>query len=303
MDGRYCNAIVRGGEVELESRQGEPTLVDGADFLKELRLFPKNFEFVFNGELTIDGVSRYESNGIISSIISIQKKIKEGKNPKKDIEKLEDKHMPYETALQSIRFTVWDVIGVNEYFNGKSDVTYDLRLASLKVMLLERHTTMISLIENVEVSSYAEAMKCFQDALKRNEEGTILKSTKGTWKDGKPNWQVKFKKEMNLDLKIVSYNYGTGKNAKLISSINVESSDGLLKTSPTGIKEDMMQYVTDNQEKLSGSILETKCSGISQDEYGNYSVLHPVFKHLRDDKITANSLQECIDIDKASTFL
>ena len=71
MDGRYCNAIIRGGEVELESRQGEATIVTGATFLQELTRFPN---CVLNGELTMDGVSRYESNGIIASIISILSK-------------------------------------------------------------------------------------------------------------------------------------------------------------------------------------------------------------------------------------
>ena len=48
-----------------------------------------------------------------------------------------------------------------------------------------------------------------------------------------------------------------------------------------------------------GKILEIKCSGISQDSEGNYSVLHPVYKNIRDDKTEANSLEECIEIDKS----
>ncbi len=39
MDGRYCNAIVRSGDVELESRQGEPTTIAGALFLTSLNQF------------------------------------------------------------------------------------------------------------------------------------------------------------------------------------------------------------------------------------------------------------------------
>jgi hypothetical protein len=50
MDGRYSNAIIRSGEVELESRQGETTMLDGAKFVGELTLFP---DCVLNGELTM----------------------------------------------------------------------------------------------------------------------------------------------------------------------------------------------------------------------------------------------------------
>lgn len=56
MDGRYCNAIIRGGEVELESRQGEPTIVTGAKFLEELSRF--QCDCVLNGELTMNSMIR-----------------------------------------------------------------------------------------------------------------------------------------------------------------------------------------------------------------------------------------------------
>ena len=305
MDGRYCNAIVCGGDVKLESRQGEETLVEGAQFLKELKNLPKNYELVFNGELTIDGVPRYESNGIIYSIISIQKKLNEGKDATKDLKKLEDKHMSYDKALLSIRFTVWDVIGHDEYVAAKSVVPYSQRLSILNSILVETNTKLVSLIKSKVVSSYAEAMQCFVEAISENEEGTILKAIDGTWKDGKPNWQVKFKKEMNFDLKILGFKYGSKgtKNEYVISTLITESEDGLLKTNPADMDEDTMDFVTENQDKLLGTIVEVKCSGISKDENGNYSALHPVVKHFRDDKNKANTLQECIDIDKASTFL
>jgi len=106
------------------------------------------------------------------------------------------------------------------------------------------------------------------------------------------------KLEMDIDLKIVGFNYGTGKNAELISSLNCETSDGKLKTRPQGINEDDMEYITKNQKKLLGTIVEVKCSGLSKDSSNNYSLLHPVFKILRDDKKTANSLTEVMDIEK-----
>ena len=40
-------------------------------------------------------------------------------------------------------------------------------------------------------------------------KNTILKAYDGEWKDGKPNWQIKMKLEMDVDLRIVGFNYGT----------------------------------------------------------------------------------------------
>lgn len=50
-DGTYRNAIIRSGEVELISRQGEVSTLTGAKFLNELAQLE---DCVLNGELTID---------------------------------------------------------------------------------------------------------------------------------------------------------------------------------------------------------------------------------------------------------
>jgi DNA ligase-1 len=148
-------------------------------------------------------------------------------------------------------------------------------------------------------------MQHFEEVLKHDGEGTVVKSMDGVWADTKPSYQIKVKKEINLDLRVVGFNYGTKgtKNENLISSLNVESEDGLLKTKPQGIDEDEMEYITANQDKLLKAIVEIKCSGLSQDSNGNYSTLHPVYKHFRTDKSIANTLAECIEINNSSSLL
>lgn len=299
MDGMFVNIIIRGGEVEMESRQGEAILLDNPKFLTELRQLK---DCVLNAEFTIDGVDRYQSNGIMSSLVSIHGKTLQGKNVTKEIAKFESKHMPQRQALDLIRVTAWDILTVDEYYDRESKKVYHERLKELEETLYGY--TMLSLVENKVVTTIEEAFTHFEDQLKINGEGTVLKSCDGLWKDGKPNYQVKLKKEIHLDLKIVGFNYGTNKNAQLISSIDVETSDGILKTSPTGITEDDMRFITDNQDKLLGDIVEVKCSGISQDSLKQYSLMHPVFIRLRTgEKTEANSLEECIEINNSASLL
>jgi len=298
MDGRFINIIIQGGEVYNESRQGEPTILENPAFMSELVGIKK--DCVLNGELTMDGLPRYESNGIVSSLITIATKRSEGKDVTKDIQKLEKKHLPYREALDLIRVTAWDILTIEEYFTRKCKRPYKERFEELTDTLQGFKT--LSVVETRVVSTIEEVMAHFVEVLKRNGEGTVVKGMDGVWADTKPAYQIKVKKEINLDLKIIGFNYGTGKNVNLISSLNVESSEGLLKTSPTGISEDDMEYITNNQETLMGQILEIKCSGLSQNEKGEYSVLHPVNKHVRDDKDEANSLEECIEIDQSATL-
>jgi ATP-dependent DNA ligase len=303
MDGRYCNAIIRSGDVELESRQGEPTTIEGALFLTELSKFE---DCVLNGELTIKGISRYESNGIIASLVSIGKKKLDGKLVTKEIESFELEHeFGYQEALDKIKFTVWDKIEVEEYFNAKSSAPYHVRFDSLTEVLNSNDATMVDLVETERVNTYEEAIAHFQKMLANGEEGTILKAYDGVWKDGKPTWQVKMKLEIDVDLKIIGFNLGTKgtKNENVISSVTAESSDGLVVTRPQGMDEKLMKFVTENQDKLLGTILEVKCSGLSSDSDGNYSLLHPVFKKLRDDKMTCDSLQSIKEIENMAKGL
>ena len=304
MDGRYCNAIIRNGEVELESRQGEPTIVTGATFLEELTQFPN---CVLNGELTMDGIPRYESNGIIASIIDIcgKKHSRSDIENAKKLEKFTQKHGDFDEALSKIRYTVWDMITIDEYFDAKSAVPYINRMALLVSMLESVNVTRISQVKSQIVDSYEDAIAHFREVLGSGEEGTILKSISGHWKDGKPNHQIKMKLEMSLDLVITGFNYGTKgtKNENVISSFNAETSCGKLKTRPQGLTESLMEEITENQDKLLGTVIEIKCCGLSQDQFGSYSVLYPAFKHFRDDKAEANTLEECIEIQTAAIGL
>jgi len=307
MDGRYANAIIRDGEVELVSRQGEITHVGNARFLQELTLFPDG---VLNGELTIDGVeSRLIANGIVASIVDIEGRGRKGDRSDIETDKKKiafaKKHGSYEKAINNIRFTVWDRITISDYFDSKSVIPYESRRKDLVKLLDILPVSMVTMVESKLIYTYAEAIKHFQEALSRGLEGTIIKAMDGAWKNGKPTWQIKMKLEINLDLRITGFNYGTkgSKNEFIISSINTESDEGLLKTSPAGISEDMMQYITDNQDTLLNTVVEVKCCGLSQNSSGAYSTLHPVFIKLRDDKNEVNTLNECIQIDESSKSL
>lgn len=301
MDGRFVNIVVQGGEVLMESRQGEPTLLDNPAFLDELAKLP---DCVVNAELTMDGVERYESNGIISSLITIATKKDADKDVIKELTKFEKKHMQYGVALDAIRVTAWDILTLDEYFTRTCATPYFERLARLTAVFRSFGKSMLSVVETKMVHTVEEVMGHFVEVLKRNGEGTVVKSMDGVWADKKPNYQIKVKKEMNLDLQVIGFNYGKKgtKNEHLISSLNVKSSDGKLLTSPGGINEDDMAYITDHQQELINRIVEVKCSGVSQDSDGNYSALHPVFKHFRDDKDVGNTLEECIEIDKSTLF-
>lgn len=303
LDGRFTNIAINGDSISMESRQGLPTYFGSAfDFLIGLDEHYGE-PLVLNGELIMYGVDRYTSNGIISALVSIGDKIQDGDDVAKDLAKfVKEYDCTYEQMLERVSVVVWDFIPMSIYTGAdKWFKNYSERLVILQEMLNRVDNNRISLVESVVVRSPEEAMSHFLACRDRGEEGTILKGD-AHWQDGKPVHQVKFKNEIELDLVVLDGNMGTAgtKNEHVISSINVCSQDGLLSTSPGGMSEALMQWVTENIEDLKGTIVTVKCNGLSQDREGNYSALHPVVVKFRNDKKIGNTLDECIAIDSAS---
>ena len=302
-DGTYRNSIVRSGEVELISRQGEVSSLTGAKFLKELSQLD---DCVLNGELTIDGYKRTIANGMVNSIMDITEKANE-RGPietQKKIDAFEEKHGSYTAALNAIRFTVWDMISVEEYFEAESKTPYIERFKNLELALSSHNLENVDVVETRYITTYAEAIEHFLDAQKRGLEGTIIKSSEAGWKDGKPTYQIKMKLEMSMDLRIVGFKYGTKgtKNENVISVLELESECGLLKTAPAGMTEEMMADITKRQEELMGTIVEIRCCGLSETDKG-WSTQHPSVTELRPDKNTCDTLESCKEIEEMAKTL
>lgn len=296
LDGRFSNSIIREGDVELESRSGEVTYLEGAKFLKELKKFDS---CVLNGELTIANTNRYQSNGIIASLVSIGDKILKGEDTFKDIKNLKEKHgYDYQEALDAIEFTCWDIISVSEYFHAYSKTLYKDRLKKLKEAILEHKCINVKIVDTWDVHSYDEIMAIFQDLLNKGCEGAVVKDVNSEWIDGKHGHSVKLKLEITVDLRIKSFNLGSGKNENVVSSITVESSDGEVITRPAGIDEATMDFITSHQEELKGRIIEVECNGLSKGkDREKYALLHPRYVKIRDDKFVADSLEDIKKIE------
>jgi hypothetical protein len=125
---------------------------------------------VLNGELTIDGYKRTIANGMVNSIMDIVEKLKKEVKLKRvrKIAAFEDKHGPMADALDKMRITVWDMISVDEYFEGKSVTEYHIRYNSLRKMVENKACVQVQvdLIETRFITTYEEAMDHFLDTQK-----------------------------------------------------------------------------------------------------------------------------------------
>ena len=272
MDGMRFNAIVQGGKVEYRSRNGKEIQLLGnldADFIK----MAGDVDCVFDGELLVEDngviLDRQTGNGILN-------KANKGTISAK------------EAAM--VRATIWDVIPYLYFVDGHCPVPYGQRMESLNVLSDTHQPEKVSLVDNWEVANYEEAKTLFEGLLADGQEGIILKDKRGVWENKRAKHQIKFKGELECDLKIVGIEEGTGKYAGMLGAIICESADGVVKVRVgSGFNDDHRKNLG---KEILDKIVAVKYNMRIKNKLGEESLFLPIFVEIRDDKNVADSSED-----------
>ena len=268
MDGMRFNAIVKDGKCEFRTRNGKEVNLLG-NLEKEFIVLANGKNTVFDGELVVlseDGMSyldRQTGNGILN------KAVKGTITP--------------ELANQ-VSATLWDIIPYEDFQNSISKHAYKHRFALLEAMHLD--SGKIRIVSNQIVANLEEARTLFERYLAEGQEGIILKDSMGLWENKRSRGQIKFKGELECDLKIVGIQEGTGKYVGKVGAYICESSDGIVKCDVgSGFKDD--QRVID--ESVIGKVVAVKYNARIKNKQGEESLFLPIFLEIREDKTKADT--------------
>lgn len=269
MDGMRFNAIVRDGKCEFRSRNGKEINLLG-NLEEDFITMANGVNCVFDGELLVKDkgivLDRQTGNGILN---------KANKGTIKTDE------------ARKVHATIWDLIPYDDFTLGVCNVPYSQRIESLCVMMDTHKPKKVALVDRWEVASYDEARTLFEGLLAEGQEGIILKCRNGIWEDKRSKTQIKFKGELECDLKIVAVEEGKGKAAGMLGAIICESSDGVVKVNVgSGFTEEhRKKYWAEN---LVDRIVAIKYNSRITNKQGEDSLFLPVFIELRDDKDVAD---------------
>ena len=279
LDGMRFNAIVKGEVVEYRSRNGKeltiPNKALDVPFIQMAKFYGENM--VFDGELLVVNaagkpVNRQTGNGILSKSI---------------------KGTMSEQEADSVRATLWDAITFEKFSEGIETEPYSVRMAKLSNAISDMRGQKgqvghyIDLVWNKQVNDIATAQKIFEKFLAEGQEGTILKSKDGIWEDKRSKTQIKFKGELECELKVVDWEEGTGKNVGRLGALVCESSDGIIRVNVgSGYSDEQRDEYT---KKVIGKIVTVKYNARIKDKSGVESLFLPVFIELREDKDKAES--------------
>lgn len=266
MDGMRFNAVVMNGVCEFFSRNGKEIQLLG-NLEQEFIALANGNNVVFDGELLVNDkgvvLDRQTGNGILNKANKGTISIDEARK---------------------VHATLWDVIPFSDFVNGKCTQNYQIRFSVLQSLSLPKK---IHLVESKVVATYEEAQKLFEAYLADGQEGIILKDMNGIWEDKRSKGQIKFKGELECDLKIVGIEEGTGKYAGMLGAILCESADGVIKVS-------VGSGFTDEQRKTYGKEIIDKIAAIKynmriKNKAGEESLFLPIVLEIRDDKEVADS--------------
>jgi len=313
-DGFFLDCLVGGDFVGLSTRSGEIINLGGAAFVNELEKIQVKEPFVLNGELLLKSIpKRSIANGILLSVSDILTKAGERtqKETDKKIEKLL-KDIPEELGWAALKdilddtmYSIWDLLTKKAYDEEYSEVRADERFLHARALIEKFELKSTRLVDWKIVTTYSEAMEYFQQKLSEGKEGAVIKQKDSPWRSGKHSNNIKLKLEMESEMIIVGFQFGkTGtKNENVYSSLHVESSDGIVTATPSGMTEKLMDEITADPEKYRGAIVTVKCYGLSENKEGEKSMMSPSVVEIRRDRTEADNYEEILAIENAAKGL
>ena len=277
MDGMRFNAIVRDGKCEFRSRNGKEIQLLG-NLEQEFIKLAGDIDCVFDGELLVmmpgddQFVDRQTGNGILNKA---------------------NKGTISAEQAALVHATVWDVIPYVLFGDGYCGSPYSTRFSSLKKLVdtIPPENKKIWLVSSDMVENIDQANAKFEEYLGLGLEGIILKDGSGAWEDKRAKHQIKFKGELECDLKIVAVEEGTGKYEGMLGAIVCESADGIVKVNVgSGFNDEHRKTL--KEKDLLGKIVAVKYNTRIQNKSGAESLFLPIFVEVREDKTDADNSKD-----------
>lgn len=274
LDGIRCMAVCTQEGVQLYTRQGK--LIEGCLEIEEdliklreeiLESLPKLrlkclTEFVFDGELLATGCSYEEVY-------------------KETTKRVKNKNM----VKTGIEYKIFDVLHYNQFLDSKCTNAYYERLELLTdFSLCMQGLEHISKIDVLYMGSSKDRLIELLDEYRdKGSEGLMINFVDGMYEFKRSKNIQKVKVMETVDLKIIGFEEGTGRNAGRLGALIVDYK-GCECGVGSGFTDFDREFIWNNQDKYLGKICEIQYFEETKNKDGGVSLRFPVFKHLRLDK-------------------
>ena len=280
MDGMRFNAVVKNGVCEFRSRNGKEVNIPdpsiGLPFIHMANFY--GLDMVFDGELVVVDAAgkicdRKTGNGILNKAVKGTMSVQEAVN---------------------VRATLWDAISLEGFQAGVEKEPYHARLGKLCNAVSDMKAAKahlghyVDMVYSKQVDDLLSAQKLFNKFLAEGQEGIILKTRDGIWENKRSKGLIKFKGELECDLRVVGWEEGTGKNVGRLGALVVESACGGIRVNVgTGFSDLDRDSISAGNSV--GRVVAIKYNARIKDKNSDVeSLFLPVFVEFRDDKTEAD---------------
>ena len=278
LDGVRRLLIKQHGDIKMYSRNGhEDTGL--FEIIEEAKHLPDNY--VYDGELLADGdfkdsiAQRQATNSIAN---------KKGQR-------------------SGLTFNVFDMVPVNEFFNGRSFNGTNIRKSMLAAVLQDPTGIMVhpdpeqymqymmamyenfdfKVIKSVPILGIAHCMEDVEPIVSTiwdaGREGVMLNAFTAPYENKRTKTLVKMKKTITYVLRIEGFVEGTNKYEDMLGSLVTEYRDCMLQVG-SGFTDFERYDIWHNRDNYEGMLFEVEAFGESTNKQGLVSLNCPIFKRI-----------------------
>ena len=251
---------------EFKSRKGK--IINGLDHIKDdiEKITPA--DIVLDGELVFvskDSIDRDANFRITTKIVN------------SNMEKKLD-----------IQYKVFDTLTVDEFKRGESYSLYSERRKILNRLDSNINTLQLKNISIVPLLAQTreldEVYNLLHDIEQTGSEGLMVNFNE-PYKCKRHSGILKMKTMQSIDLEIIDVEEGQGENKGILGNILVNYKDNIVAVG-TGFSKHLRKVYWDNPNEIIGKIAEIQYFEESKNQQGKFSLRFPVFKCIREDKIS-----------------
>jgi DNA ligase-1 len=271
LDGVRVLAVVQGMNVSLFSRNGKE-FANFPDIARDIQrhraAFQRNLgsggRFVLDGEVTGE---------------SFQKLMKQA-------------HRKSDVETEGMVYNIFDVIPLDDfqrgYWNAQQYKRFDI-LDQAWGYLLDNPCS-LKTVQGLEVDlDTAEGhdimARYAQDCVAEGFEGIMIKSMDAPYVCKRADYWMKWKPTITVDLTIVGFEQGTGRNENRLGAIICEGDDNgrhIRVNVGSGLSDSDRDEYWDARNDLLGHLVEIQADAVTQNQDGSYSLRFPRFLRFRD---------------------
>jgi len=271
LDGVRVLAVVQGMNVTLYSRNGK-VFENFPQIAESIELHRKAFQFglAAGGRFVLDGEVTGES---------FQKLMKQA-------------HRKSDAKTDGMVYNIFDIIPLDDFQRGYWNAQQYKRFELLDQARsrIGDESDCLRIVSGLEVDLDSaeghDIMRRYaEDCVAEGFEGIMIKAVDAPYVCKRSDYWMKWKPVISVDLEIVGFEEGTGRNEGRLGAIICEGDDNgrrIRVNVGSGLSDSDRDEYWNSRDDLLGHLVEVQADAVTQNQDGTYSLRFPRFLRFRD---------------------